>query len=237
MSTVDDELFDTLKRISTATLQGQLYNRGFRNTFLYGLRPLTRKASFAGEAFTLRAIPSREDIDTYESFKNPEHPQRKAFDTIGQGQVLIVDARAQGWAASGGSMLMNRLMVRGAAAFVTDGSIRDSGHVAEMDFPVYTSSVSATTNPAGHHSVDMQIPIACAGVPIYPGDVLVGDVEGIVVIPRDVAADIAEPALAQEKLEAFLLERVRGGAPLRGTYPADEETLAAYEDSLKVRSD
>jgi regulator of RNase E activity RraA len=220
-----------LAGISTATLQTQLFKRGLRSTFLYGLRPLNpAAASFVAEAFTLRYIPAREDLDVIAGFNDPEHPQRKAIESVPAGQALVMDSRGDGRAASCGQILATRLQVRGVAAIVTDGSVRDSGEIAKMSLPVYTQSVSATINLVAHHAVDFQVPIACAGVAVYPGDVLVGDAEGIVAIPRELADEVARDGAEQEALEEFVLHRVQGGAPLPGTYPPGPDVVAAFEE-------
>ena len=234
---LSQQTLSALSRASTATLQTQLFSRGLRNTFLYGLGPLDPGAArFAGEAFTLRYIPAREDIDVLEAFSDPAHPQRLAIESVGPGQVLVMDCRGEGRAASAGHILATRLQQRGAAALVTDGSVRDSPRIRQMSFPVFASAVSATTNLVLHHAVDLQVPIGCGGVPVFPGDILVGDEEGVVVIPRHLAAEIAQPAAEQEELEGFILERVRAGAALPGTYPPDDTTLAAFRATQKGRS-
>ena len=223
------ETLGALSAASTATLQTQLFSLGLRNTFVFGLRPLDPgSARFVGEAFTLRYIPAREDLDVLTAFQDPAHPQRLAIESVGPGQVLVMDCRGQGRAASAGHILATRLRRRGAVALVTDGSVRDSPQIRRMGFPVFTSAVSATTNLVLHHAVDVQVPIGCGGVPVYPGDVLVGDEEGVVVIPRHLAARIAQPAAEQEELERFILGRIQEGAALPGTYPPDEATLAAF---------
>lgn len=226
---LDRGTLEALGAASTATLQTQLFSLGLRNTFLFGIRPLDPEyARFVGEAFTLRYIPAREDLDVLDAFKDPAHPQRLAIESVGPGQVLVMDCRGQGRAASAGHILTTRLQQRGATALVTDGSVRDSPHIRQMGFPVFTSAVSATTNLVLHHAVDMQVPIGCGGVPVFPGDILVGDEEGVVVIPRHLAAQIAQPAADQEDLERFILDLVRAGAALPGTYPPNESTLARY---------
>ena len=223
------ETLQALAAASTATLQTQLFSLGLRNTFLFGLRPLDPdSARFAGEAFTLRFIPAREDLDVLDAFKDPAHPQRLAIESVGPGQVLVMDCRGSGRAASAGHILTTRLQRRGAAALVTDGSVRDSPDIRRMGFPVFTSGVSAATNLVLHHAVDMQVPIGCGGVPVFPGDILVGDEEGVVVIPRHLATQIARPAAEQEDLERFILGQVQAGAALPGTYPPNEATLATY---------
>jgi len=223
------ETLAALRRASTATITTQLFQRGLRNVFLTGLLPMNPAACrFVGEAMTLRNIPMREDLDRLEVFRDPEHPQRKAIEMVGPGQVLVMDCRGDLSAASGGNILITRMRVRGAAALVSDGAIRDSPDIAHQPFPVFVAGRSATLNLAAHHAVDINVPIACAGVAVYPGDIVVGDEEGVVVIPRHLAAEVAQPAAAQEDLERFVLERVAAGAALPGTYPPNEQTLADY---------
>jgi regulator of RNase E activity RraA len=178
---------------------------------------------------TLRYIPAREDLDGLEVFQDPNHPQRRAVEMIGPGKVLVMDCRNDQRAASGGNILMTRMRMRGAEGVVTDGALRDSPDIAQQPFPVFAAGKSATLNLAVHHAVDIDVPIACAGVPVYPGDIIVGDEEGVVVIPRSLANEIAQPAADQEDLERFILEKVEGGAALPGTYPPNDRTLAEYE--------
>lgn len=220
---------DLLRRASTATITTQLFQRGLRNVFMNGLAPLNPDhCRFAGEAMTLRHIPMREDLDTLEIFRNPENPQRKAIEMVGEGQVLVQDCRGDTRAASGGNILLTRMRMRGAVAMVTDGSVRDSQDIAKQAFPVFSKGRSATLNLVAHHAVDINVPIACAGVPVYPGDIIVGDEEGVVVIPRHLADEIAKPAAEQEIMERFILEKVENGSALPGVYPPNEQTLAEY---------
>lgn len=229
---VEPETLRLLAKVSTATITTQLLRRGLRNTFLHGLRPLNpRSARMVGPAFTLRYIPAREDIDVVESFEDPAHPQRLAVESAPPGSVLVMDCRQDGRAASAGHILLTRLLRRGVAGLVTDGSVRDSSRIADMGLPVYVQSVSAMTNLALHHAVDLNVPIGCAGVPVFPGDVIVADAEGVVCVPRHLAGEIARPAAEQEHLEEFLLGRVDDGAALPGTYPPDTSTLDAYRAS------
>jgi regulator of RNase E activity RraA len=227
--TVDASTLAALRLVSTATVTTQLMARGLRNTFLHGLTPLnSAQTRMVGEAFTLRCIPSREDVDTLSVFQDYDHPQRKAVETVPPGAVLVVDARGQTRAASLGHILATRLLRRGVAGFVTDGSVRDSAGFAELALPTFAAGAAATTNLARHHAVDLQVPIGCAEVPVYPGDIMVGDPDGVVCVPRHLAADVAVAAVEQERLEEFVLEKIESGAPLRGTYPPDEATLAEY---------
>ena len=236
MSELGPDILAALGRASTATITTQLFARGIRNAFLYGVRPLNPdNAAFVAEAYTLRYIPAREDVDVLSVFEDPDHPQRRAVEQAPPGSALIMDCRGDGRAASAGAILASRLWVRGVAALVTDGSLRDSPQIATSGLPAFAAGMSATTNLALHHAVDAQVPIGCAGVPVFPGDVLVGDAEGVVCVPRELAAEVAEPAAEQERFEAFLAQRIADGAPLRGTYPANQATRAAYERQREHR--
>lgn len=228
-SRLQPDTLDLLRQASTATITTQLFQRGLRNVFMNGLAPLNPAHSgFVGEAMTLRNIPMREDLDTLDVFRNPENPQRKAVEMVGPGQVLVQDCRGDTRAASGGNILVTRMRMRGAVAVVTDGAVRDSQDIAKQSFPVFTRGRSAALNLAVHHAVDINVPIACAGVPVFPGDIIVGDEEGVVVIPRHFADEIAGRAAEQEIMERFILEKVEGGAALPGVYPPNDETLADY---------
>lgn len=218
-----------LMKASTATLTTQLFKRGLRNAFMQGVRRLgPAKPNMVGPAMTLRYIPAREDLDHLGVFADPEHPQRKAVETARPGCVLVQDCRGDARAACGGEILMTRLQMRGAAGMVTDGGLRDSGPIGAMAMPVFCAGPSAPLNLVLHHAVEIDTPIGCGGVAVYPGDIIVGDADGVVVLPAGIADEIAEQAAEQERLEGFVLQRIAAGAPLPGTYPPDAETLAAY---------
>jgi regulator of RNase E activity RraA len=226
---MDSRTLALLKQASTATVSTQLLARGLRNTYLQGLKALNPRLRMAGEAFTLRYIPAREDVDTLDVFQDYDHPQRRAIESVGPGQVLVMDCRGQGRAASAGGILATRLQVRGAAGLVTDGTLRDTPDIARIAMPTYAQGPSPLTNLAQHHAVDLNVPIGCAEVAVYPGDVMVGDAEGVVCVPRHLAAEVAEAAAEQEELERFIQREIEDGRPLRGTYPPDAETRARYE--------
>src|SRR4051812_7390598 len=213
---MDRETLELLKQASTATISTQLLARGLRNTFLHGLKPLTN-VRMAGPAFTLRYIPSREDLDTLDVYQDYDHPQRRAIETVPEGHVLVMDCRGQGRAASAGGILATRLQVRGAGGLVTDGTLRDTPEISRLALPVYAQGPSPLTNLAQHHATDINVPIGCAEVAIYPGDIMVGDEEGVVCIPRRLADEIAKAACEQDKLEAWIQSEIAGGKPLRGT--------------------
>lgn len=226
----------TLRRVSTATLTTQMFKRGFRNVFMQGVRGLAAyEHNMVGPATTVRNIPSREDIDVSASLANPEHPQRKAVETCKPGHVLVMDCRGDARAASGGDILMTRLLRRNAAGVVTDGGIRDAGPISKMALPVFCAGPSAPLNIVRHHAVEIDAPIACGGVAVYPGDILVGDGDGVVVLPAHLADEVARDAAAQEDLEAFLLMKIDAGAGLPGTYPPNAATLAEYEAWKKAK--
>jgi regulator of RNase E activity RraA len=222
---------DLLRRVSTATLTTQLFKRGLRNAFMQGVRPLGEYGcNLVGPAFTLRNIPAREDLDGVAVFANSEHPQRKAIEITPTGHVLVIDCRGDTGAACAGQILVTRLMKRGVAGLVADGGIRDAGPIGEMpQFPVFCAGPSAPLNLARHHAVESNVPIGCGGVAVYPGDIIVGDRDGVAVIPSTLADDVARDAAEQEELEEFLLQRVIDGAALPGTYPPNEVTKAAFE--------
>lgn len=223
------DTLERLRRISTPTLCTQLYRLGFRSVFLHGVRPLCPDRRMAGEAVTLRFAPAREDRASYERLADPAYPQRHAIEHVGRGQVLVMDCRGVASAACAGDILVARLQARGAAGLVLDGGIRDFPAVQALGFPVYALGPAAPAHVVRHVAVDEQVPVGCAEVLVEPGDVMVGDGEGVVCVPRAVADRVAAGGLEQEELEAFLLEKIRGGAPLPGTYPPGEETLREYE--------
>ena len=226
---LSDKARAQLKKVSTATLTTVLFKRGLRNTYIQGIGPLNSDAPpMVGEAYTLRYIPAREDLDVIEVFKDPSHPQRKAVEAIPPGHVLVMDCRGDASVASAGSILVTRMMVRGAAGVVSDGGLRDSSEIAQLPFPTYCAGPSAPTNLIKHHAVDLNVPIGCGGVPVFPGDIVVGDGEGVVVIPANIADDVAQEAADQDVFETFVSEKVRAGASIVGLYPPNEATQKEY---------
>jgi len=227
---MQDSSRDKFKAISTATLTTALFKRGFRNTFIAGIHRINPGAPrMVGPAYTMRYIPAREDLDQLSVFTDPDHPQRKSIEMIPPGHVMVVDCRRDTQAASGGEILTTRLMKVGAAGLVSDGPVRDGEPISELPFHVFCAGRSAPTNLIRHHAIDINVPIGCGGVAVYPADIIVGDNDGVVVIPQHLADEVARDATEQELLETFLLERVRSGARLPGTYPPNAETQAAYQ--------
>lgn len=215
---------DKLKTVSTATLCTALFKRGLRNQFIQDVRPLNATLpNMVGEAYTLRYIPAREDLNPITVFQDPKHPQRLAVEQCPEGAVMVIDSRKDARAASAGSILITRLMVRGAAGIVTDGGFRDSPELAEMPFPVYHQRPSAPTNLTLHQAIDINGPIGCGDVAVFPGDVIVGDREGVFVIPAHLADEIANEAVEMTAFEDFVTEEVRKGRSIIGLYPPTQQ--------------
>jgi regulator of RNase E activity RraA len=151
------------------------------------------------------------------------HPQRKAVEECPPGAVFVIDSRKDARAASAGAILVTRLQVRGVAGIVTDGGLRDSGEIARLDMPAFHLRPSAPTNLTLHQAIDINVPIGCGDAPVFPGDVIVGDADGVVVIPAHLADEIAEEAVEMTVFEDFVAEKVRDGRSILGLYPATEE--------------
>lgn len=228
--TMNEQTRAKLKTVSTATLCTALYKRGLKNQFIQDVRPLNPNgANMVGEAFTLRYIPAREDLNPITVFQNRDHPQRVAVEQCPPGAVLMIDSRKDARAASAGSILITRLMVRGAAGVVTDGGFRDSPEIAELAMPAYHNRPSAPTNLTLHQALDINVPIGCGDVPVWPGDVVVGDREGVIVIPAAIADEIADEAVEMTAFEDFVMEEVKKGRGIIGLYPAtDEQTRVDF---------
>ena len=230
---ITPELLARLKNLSSGSMTTELFRRGLRQCFLVGLKPLNPHcAKFAGEAFTMRYIPAREDIDTYATLTphpNPNNLQWEAVENIKAGQVLVIDSRNDMSSASSGNILLTRMMVKGCAGIVTDGGLRDGLEISAMNFPAYARGVVASTRLSTHHAADLNVPISCANVAVYPGDILVGDGDGVTVIPRAMAAEIADACEARDVFEAYVALRIEAGEGLYGVYPPTPQTRADYE--------
>lgn len=219
-----------LQRVSTATLATALFKRGFRNQMIQGVLPLApRGLSMVGPAYTLRYIPAREDLNGIDVFRDPKHPQRAAIEACPPGHVLVIDCRKDARAASAGAILVTRLMVRGAAGIVTDGGFRDAAEIAALDFPSFHQRPSAPTNLTLNQAIEADVPIGCGDAPVFPGDVVVGDGDGVIVLPAHLAGEIAAEATEMTVFEDFVAERVRSGASIVGLYPpTDPASLALF---------
>jgi regulator of RNase E activity RraA len=215
---------EQLMKVSTATLCTALFKRGLRNQFIQDVRPLNAGLSnMVGEAFTLRYMPAREDLNPISVFLDRNHPQRQAVEQCPEGAVLVIDSRKDARAASAGGILVTRLMKRGVAGVVTDGGFRDSPDIAKLDFPAYHHRPSAPTNLTLHQAIDINVPIGCGDAPVFPGDVIVGDAEGVIVIPAHMAEEVAAEATEMTVFEDFVQEQVLEGRSILGLYPPTDE--------------
>jgi len=209
-----------LMGVSTATLCTALFKRGLRNQFIQDVHPLNAGLpNMVGPAFTMRYIPAREDLNPITVFQDRAHPQRKAVETCPEGAVFVMDSRKDPRAASAGSILVSRLMKRGVAGVVTDGGFRDSPEIARLPFPAYHNRPSAPTNLTLHQALDIDVPIGCGDVAVWPGDIVVGDAEGVVVIPAGIADEVAAEAVEMTAFEDFVSEKVMEGRSILGLYP------------------
>ena len=221
---------DKLRTVSTATVATALYKRGFRNQAIQDVHPLgANQPTMVGEAFTLRYMPAREDLNPITVFRDRSHPQRKAVEDCPPGAVLVMDSRKDARAASAGSILITRLMQRGVAGVVTDGGFRDSVEIGQLNFPAYHHRPSAPTNLTLHQAIDINVPIGCGDAPVFPGDVILGDGDGVIVIPANIADEIAAEAVEMTAFEDFVAEQVRKGRSIFGLYPAtDDQTMVDF---------
>lgn len=174
------EVRDKYRLVSTATLSTALFKRGLKKQVIQDVRPLKPvRPNMVGVAFTLRYIPAREELNQLSEFLDPELPQRKAVEICPPGAVLVMDSRGDARAASAGGILVRRLMMRGVAGLVTDGGFRDSAKIATMEMPSYYRRPSAPTNLTLHQALDLNVPIGCGDAADFPGDVIVGDADGV----------------------------------------------------------
>lgn len=225
------ELSEKLAKCATSTLASVLLRRGLANVVMRGVQPMPGTAPrVAGPAYTMRSVPMREDKSAADTtLPLGSNIQRRAAEECGVGEMLVIDCREDASAASGGMMLMERMRLRGCAGVVTDGGMRDTHELAEVGFPVYAAGPTPTSSLVSHRFIELNTPVSCGGVAVYPGDYIVGDPEGVVVVPKELADEVADVALRTEDKEAFILRRLREGAPLFGTYPLAGEGLAEYE--------
>ena len=233
MTTLSDSTRDKLMKVSVATISTALFKRGLRNQTIQDVQPVAGKGrNMVGPAYTLRYIPAREDLNKLEDFRNPEHPQRACVESCPAGAVLVMDSRKNPRAASAGSILVTRLMVRGVAGVVTDGGFRDSPEIAGLGIPAYHNRPSAPTNLTLQQALDINVPIGCGDVAVWPGDIMVGDDEAVIVIPAELADEIADEAVEMTAYEDFVTERVLAGQSIIGLYPATQpgniEDFAAW---------
>ena len=214
---------------STATVSMQMLKRGFRNTAINGVRPLNPKAvRLVGPAFTLRYIPGREDLDKPPTPADPPSAQRAAIEETPPGAVLVIGTEGNTRSGTIGDILALRLKVRGVAGVLSDGAMRDTPVIGRFDFPVYCAAAAAPPSMANLRPIDVQVPVGIRGVPVYPGDVIVADEDGAIVVPRAIADEVARDSFEQERLEKFVAIRIGQGREITGVYPPNDQTKKDY---------
>ena len=224
-----DEEVEALRTVSAASLTTALFNRGITTAHLKGVHPVRPDLRLVGYAYTLRYIPMREDLGADTHFDNTTNPQRVAVEDVGRGDVLVIDARGEVSAGTLGDILITRMQQRGVAGIVTDGAFRDTPGIREIDLPTYCRGSAPYMSSILHHPVETNVPIGCGGAAIIPGDVIVGDGDGVVVLPKAIAGEIARETYEKEQYEGWALKRIQAGASILNVYPPDADTLAEYE--------
>ncbi len=220
-------LRDKLSRVPVAALSGQLRKRGLNDVTIDGVRPLTPGSRFVGTARTLRFVPHREDL--FASHGGGQNAQKRAFDAVGEGEVIVIEARGETGSGTLGDILAIRAHARGAAAIVTDGGVRDAEAVAAVGIPVFTAGAHPAVLGRRHVPWETDVAVGCGGTTVEPGDILVGDGDGVIVIPPGIAEEVVDAALAQEAEDAWIAEQVASGHPIEGLFPMNAEWRARYE--------
>ncbi|MGS0524905.1 ribonuclease activity regulator RraA [Zobellia nedashkovskayae] len=222
---------EKLRKVSTATIATCLFKKGLKNQFIQDVKPLkTGKPTMVGKAYTLRYIRAREDLNPIEVFRDPKHLQRVAVEECPEGYVMVIDSRKDARAASAGSILATRLMVRGVEGIVTDGGFRDSAEIADLNFASYHNRPTAPTNLTLHQAIAINEPIGCGDVAVFPGDFIVGDDDGIMVIPAGIADEVADECTKMTLFEEYVMGEVESGTSIVGLYPLTNE---AYKTSFE----
>jgi regulator of RNase E activity RraA len=230
---LDPKAVETLSKVTTATLTTLLLKKGLRNVWMRGTRPIrTGQPRLVGPAFTLRFVPAREDLATPESWSKPIST-RGAIEAMPAGCIVVADARGVTDAGIFGDILCARMVKKGVAGLVTDGVVRDLAGVLGTGLPVWCQGAAAPPSVAGLTFVNWQEPIGCGGVAVFPGDVVVVDEDGAVLIPAALVEEMVATAPEQERMEGWIMDEVGKGVPLPGLYPMNAETKARYEATKK----
>lgn len=222
------ELRAKLERVPVAGLSQQLRKRGLNNVTIDGVRPLHPSAKLVGTAKTLRFVPNREDL--FESHGGGYNAQKRAFDAVSEGEVIVIEARGESGSGTLGDILAIRAHAQGAAGIVTDGGVRDADAVTAVGIPVYTSGAHPAVLGRKHVPWDHDVTIACGGTTVQPGDVIVGDADGVIVIPPGIVEEVVDSALAQEEEDAWIAARVAEGHPVDGLFPMNAQWRARYRE-------
>jgi 2-keto-4-pentenoate hydratase/2-oxohepta-3-ene-1,7-dioic acid hydratase in catechol pathway/regulator of RNase E activity RraA len=220
-------LRDKLLRVPVAGLSAQLRKRGLNNVTIDGVRPMHPGTKIVGTAKTLRFVPGREDL--FDSHGGGYNAQKRAFDAVGEGEVIVIEARGEAGSGTLGDVLALRALTRKAAGIVTDGGVRDYDAVAEIGIPVFSAGAHPAVLGRKHVPWEHDVTIGCGGTTVQPGDIIVGDGDGVIVLPPALAEEVADAALAQEDEDAYVAEQVRAGHPVDGLFPMNAEWRARYD--------
>jgi regulator of RNase E activity RraA len=224
---LDPALREKLLAAPTAGLSSQLRKRGLHACFIDGVSANAPGAKIVGTAKTLRFVPAREDL--FKTHGGGYNAQKRAFDAVEEGEVIVIEARGDASTGTLGDILALRAKVRGAAGVVTDGGVRDYAAVAEIGLPVFSQGAHPSVLGRKHVPWDVDVTIACGGAAVQPGDIIVGDSDGVIVIPPSLAEEVADAALAQEEEDAWIAEQVEAGHPVDGLFPMDAAWRAKYD--------
>ena len=232
VTALSPDLRAKLEAAPVAGLSAQLRKRGLDNVHIDGVRPLHPASpdgavKLVGTARTLRFVPNREDL--FASHGGGYNAQKRAFDAVGEGEVIVIEARGESGSGTLGDVLAIRAHARGAAGIVTDGGVRDAAAVAAVGIPVFSTGAHPAVLGRKHVPWDVDLTVACGGATVQPGDVIVGDSDGVVVIPRGIAEEVVDAALAQEDEDAWIAQRVAEGHPVDGLFPMSPEWRARYD--------
>ena len=223
-------LYDRLKTVTTGTITTMLLKKGIRRCWMHGPMPLEGSGRrIIGPAFTMRFIPAREDLDSMALYQRNDSLHRRAIEECPANAVLVMSTGNDTRVSCMGDMMALRLKVRGVAGVVTDGGFRDSPGIRTTGLPCFQRESSGPATPITLHPVEFDAPIGCAGVAVYPGDIVVGDAEGVVVIPRHLAGEVADEAFAAVQYEEFVAAHLRRGRSIFGLFPATPESKAEYD--------
>lgn len=226
-SGLSDELRSQLERVPVAGLSAQLRKRGLNNVTIDGVRPLHPEKKLVGTAKTLRFVPNREDL--FQSHGGGYNAQKRAFDAVGEGEVIVIEARGERGSGTLGDILAIRANALGAAGIVTDGGVRDADAVGAVGIPVYTAGAHPAVLGRKHVPWDVDLTIACGGTTVQPGDIIVGDADGVIVIPPGLVEEIVVAAIEQEEEDAWIALQVAAGHPVDGLFPPNAQWKAKYQ--------
>ncbi|MEO5598640.1 MAG: hypothetical protein ABIQ66_08470 [Novosphingobium sp.] len=229
---------DSLECAGISAIANALLGLGFRNVWMRHIAPVRWHGgrNMVGPAFTLRFIPAREDIDTLENYARADNVHRCAMEKCPPGSVLVISANGEIEAASAGDLMIARLKARGVAGIVTDGGFRDTPDIAAISFPAYQRAPATPASPLRLHPVELDVPVGCGGVPVYPGDIIVGDAAGVVVIPAAHVAAVAETVAETTAYEEFAMDQIERGRSIFEVFPATAQSRIEYAAWQAARS-